>query len=202
MSKDKKPVGGPLVEAALALESGFAEVEALIAAAQRLPLTSQKNLEKTGAALTELSKVEERLQPLLNALLRALDGLRFSQQGSVEALKARVQEFQERRAAFEAIAARYEAIGRDAERLNKDVQAFTAQSKSAEAGADGAPSVQGIVDELGRLFGIAAEIRTDAQAAEFNELAHEADALRQQLGSARHRLSLIAEKSGASPHRA
>ncbi len=192
----KKESRGPLVEAAYALEAEFREVESLMQSALRLPLVSQRNLERTGEALTELSKVEDRIAPRLQALLAALDTLRSGQQGTIEQLQGRVQEFLARRETFEGLTARYREILADGTRLNAAVQSLGTGSEQ-----DGA-SVQTIIEDLAGLVSATETLRQQAREAEFAELAHETDGLRQQLSSARNRMVQVAERLASTPAKA
>ncbi len=200
--QSKKEPRGPLVEAAYALEAEFREVDALMQTALRLPLVSQRNLERTAGALTELSKVEERVAPKLAALLGALDVLRNGQQGTIAQLQERVQEFLARRETFEGLTARYREILADGNRLNGTVQEFAAKHAKPGEGMASADTMTTIIDELGRLVAATEELRAQAKAAEFAELAHETDGLRQQLSSARNRMSQVAEQLASTPAKA
>jgi hypothetical protein len=195
MSHGTKKATGPLVAAAEALEDELRRLGSIAREAQRLPLDSQRNLERTREKLAELGSVDERLRPLVAALMSAVKQLVDDQQVQATALGARTAEVQRRAEAFQGLMLRYADLGRSFHELNELVQAF-AGGGGATAAAPGAepPSLETVQASIARLIDSATEVAQAARADGFEDVARQADSLRQQLLSAGNKLKLVAER--------
>jgi DNA repair exonuclease SbcCD ATPase subunit len=187
----------------MALEDELQRMATLTREAQRLPLDSQKNLERTQQKLAELGAVDERLQPLVARLMQAVQGLAEEQQANAAALTARAEELRRRREVFQQLMASYAGLGTASQELNALVQAFAAGARreGASAPVGEPPSLEVVQATMTRLLERAGEVAQAAQREGFEDVAGQADSLRQQLLSARNRLELLAarhERSGAA----
>jgi DNA repair exonuclease SbcCD ATPase subunit len=187
----------------MALEDELQRMATLTREAQRLPLDSQKNLERTQQKLAELGAVDERLQPLVARLMQAVQGLAEGQQANAAALTARAEELRRRREVFQQLMASYAGLGTASQELNALVQAFAAGARreGASAPVGEPPSLEVVQATMTRLLERAGEVAQAAQREGFEDVAGQADSLRQQLLSARNRLELLAarhERSGAA----
>jgi methyl-accepting chemotaxis protein len=184
----REAAAGALVQAAGALEEQLRQLEALAAEAQRLPLTSRKNVEKTTAKLQELGGFEERLGTRLRAVVEAVAALGEHQRAVLEALAARADELQRRRADLGTLLEEYQALGARAQELSaaaKEVAALPEASGARAALAD----VRVRVEEL---VGAAERVTRNADEQQFDDVSREADSLRQTLLAIRNRLGLLA----------
>jgi DNA repair exonuclease SbcCD ATPase subunit len=195
MSHATKKPAGPLVQAAEALEDELRRLGSIAREAQRLPLDSQRNLERTREKLAELGAVDERLRPLVAALMSAVKELVDDQQAQAVALGARTEEVRRRAEAFQALMLRYAELGRSFHELNELVQAFASGGKATPAAPAAEPPSLGTVQEsMARLADTATEVAQAARTDGFEDVARQADSLRQQLLSARNKLNLVAER--------
>jgi hypothetical protein len=184
-----------LVEAAQALLDELERFASASREAQRLPLESHKNLERTAASLGELAGADRRIEPALQRLLAALGEIGARQQAEAERIRARAEELQRRREAYARLLERQGALGVAAQELNRGLQALP-----RVRGEDGRESVEPealerLRNELSSLVQGAQELVEAARAVEFEDLARESDALRQALLSARNRLGLLAART-------
>jgi chromosome segregation ATPase len=203
VTKPGKRPPSALIEAAMALEDELQRIAGITREAQRLPLDSQKNLERTQEKLAELGAIDERLQPLVARLMKAVQGLADEQQANAAALTARTEELRRRREVFQQLMASYAGLGTASQELNALVQAFAAGARREEASAPPAepPSLEVVQVSMTQLLERAGEVAQAARREEFEDIARQADSLRQQLLSARNRLDLLAsrhERSGAA----
>lgn len=194
MSQGTRKPTGPLVAAAEALEDELRRLGSVAREAQRLPLDSQRNLERTREKLAELGSVDERLRPLVAALMSAVKQLVDDQQAQATALGARTAEVQRRAEAFQALMLRYAELGRSFHELNELVQAFAGSGRPASTPAAEPPSLETVQASIARLVDSATEVAQAARADGFEDVARQADSLRQQLLSARNKLKLVAER--------
>lgn len=195
MSHPTKKPRGPLVDAAEALEEELRRLSSVAREAQRLPLDSERNLERTQEKLAELGAVDERLRPLVAGLMSAVKLLVDDQQAQATALTARSEEVRRRREVFQGLMVRYAELGKAFHELNELVQAFAGAAR-ADASAAGAepPSLETVLASIVRLAGSAADVAQAAHAEGFEEVARQAESLREQLLSARNKLNLVAER--------
>ena len=194
MSHATKRPRGPLVEAAEALEDELRRLGSVAHEAQRLPLDSQRNLERTREKLAELGAVDERLRPLVAALMAAVKQLVDDQQAQAVALGARTEEVRRRAEAFQALMLRYAELGKSFHELNELVQEFAGSGLAKGPPAAEPPSLETVQASIARLVDAATEVAQAARSDGFEDVARQADSLRQQLLAARNKLNLVAER--------
>jgi hypothetical protein len=180
----------------MALEEELQRMGAMAREALQVPLDSQRNLARAAEKLGELAAIDERLQPLLKGLMTAVSDLVKEQQAQAEALAGRAEELRRRRDAYEALLARYGGLGKSALELNELVRAFASGAAVAAQGGRAAegPSLENVQETMGKLVESAAEVAQAARNDDFEDLAAQADALRQQLLAARNKLGLLAAR--------
>jgi hypothetical protein len=187
----------PLLEAAAALEEELRRRSEVAKEAQRLPLDTRENLERTAASLAELARADERLAPLVHGLLGAVGKLVEVQQAEARALETRTAELTARRETFERLMADYGALGKDAQALNAMVQEVAVVIASGAGGAAPEPAaIARIGSAMARLVDGSERVAAAARAERFEELARDADALKSQLLFAREKLAVFEAKGG------
>jgi DNA repair exonuclease SbcCD ATPase subunit len=196
----KKPQS-PLIAAAEALEEELRRLASLAREAQRLPLDSRTNLERTQEKLAELSDVDDRLRPLVAGLMSAVKQLVDDQQAQAAALTSRAEEVRRRGEVFQELMARYAGLGKASQELNALVQAFAAGVPAGDGKpAAESPSLEAVQASMTRLIESAEEVARAAQGEGFEDVERQAQSLRQQLLSAKNKLNLLAarhDRSGA-----
>lgn len=191
MSKVKKRPSGRLLETVMALEEELGRMGAVAREAQRLPLNSEQNLERTQEKMAELGTVDEKLQPLVSGLMAAVSEMVQEQQAQAAVITARAEELQRRREVFQQLMAGYAAVGRATQQLNGFVQAYAAARKEDGAAPAEAPSLEIIQASFAQLIESVKEVFQAARQNEFEDIARQADLLKQQLLSARNKLNLL-----------
>jgi len=199
MSKRDKPQDSELVTAARALDAELARFEALAEQLQAAPLQSEKHLERASAMLQGLADLDEQLRAHVAALVGAISKMRDRQQARAEAVHERAQALQQRTEVFKALLVRYGALGQSAGELNVRMQQFAQQRQAAQT-SEARAALAGDFEALqARMTQVADEAQGLARAAEeqaFDDVGRQAESLRQQLLSARNKLSLLQQRVG------
>lgn len=178
---DKKD-SPPLVAAAEALDAELRHLEALAAGAAKEPLTSQKHLERAARALGGLSDLEVRLREALGRLVETIAGAGQRQNAALEALAARAREIEQRFELWKQLAARRDALGAQGGVVNQQIAAALAEG-------DGRAAIPAALEALARAAQEGEALHALAREHEFNDLAREADSIRQQVQNLRRKLS-------------
>ncbi len=199
MSKRDKPQESTLVTAARSLDEGLERFEALAQQLQDAPLQAEKHLEKASATLKALADMDEELRARVAGLVGAISQVRDRQQTQAEAVQARAMELQQRTEIFKDLLVRYGSLGQSAGELNVRMQEFAAQrqqAKTPEENAALATSFQSLQDRMGEVADEAQSLSQAAEEKDFNDISRQAESLRQQLLSARNKLSLLQKSFG------
>lgn len=185
--------GSDLAAAAEALEQELQRFEELTVAARRVPLSSQKNLDRAARATRDAAENQEKVAVHLQALVAAITAARDRHQASAEAITARAQEIRERSAALDALAQRFAELGREATAINEKVQGVGPLRDDAPPArvAEVSTALGEIHEGMGRVVEGASALRADADAAGFEDMARQCDAMRQQVHSARNKVELL-----------
>lgn len=172
----------PLVEAATALDAELTRFEESTVAFQRLGLDSQKNLDRATKLLNDLAAAEATLGQKVQLLVTAINGVRDRQLAQVEAVKAKSVQIQERSAVFAGLLDQFQQLGKGAGALNE---------KLKPSGQPGANPIVDVQTEMTNLATRAEALATIAKDQDFDDLARQADGLRQQILAARNKLRQI-----------
>ncbi len=186
--------GSILAAAAAALDAELARYADLAAEVERMPLTSEKNLNRAARALAEAAESQERVGGHVASLVAAITTARIEQQTSAERLLARAQEIQRRVNQLEALTTRFAQLGQDARAMNALVQeaaAPVADARSPEGAAELAARLSGIDTRMGEIIDSARDLSETANAEEMSDVGQKADSLRQQLQAARNKVKLL-----------
>ena len=179
MTKADKP--SELAEAALALDHELRRFEDLAAQAGNLKLNTEKNLERATEALSRAAESQDRINTQVQKLVKAIGDARQTQESDAAVLMARAQEIAGRRKQFAEVLQRMGALGQ----MAKEVQELL------KAGPGNLDEVQ---QRMQKVADDAAEIGQAAQSQEMEDLARQADTLRQQVLSAKNKVALLAKK--------
>jgi hypothetical protein len=196
-AKPKQP--SSLVVAAESFDESLRRFSALGESLRRGALDSRQSLERAGEVLSEIAACEEELQVQAHALIAALGAAREAQETEAAQVQARAQEIQARTETYAAIRGRFEAIGDAAAGLNTLAQGLATRRGIADQTLRDSelPALLAQLDELRERMGsvaeAAAQLENDARGARFEDLARNADSLRQQLLAARNKIGLLRE---------
>ncbi len=167
-----------LINAAVSLDSQLVRFEEGTASFRKLALNSQKNLERATRMLNELADVEATLGQQVQVLVTAIAHVRDRQMAQVDVVRAKAEEINRRAKAFQALLDQFQGLGVGAAALNDKLQASSAA---------GAPGVD-LHLEMGELAAKAQGLAEIAKGEDFEDLARQADGLRQQILAARSKL--------------
>jgi chromosome segregation ATPase len=179
MTKADKP--SDLSEAALALDHELRRFEDLAAQAGNVKLNTEKNLERATDALSRAAESQDRINAQVQKLVKAVADSRQKQESDAAALMARAQEIAGRRKQFAEVLQRMGALGQ----MAKEVQELL------KAGPGNLDEVQ---QRMQKVADEAAEIGRAAQDQDMEDLSRQAETLRQQVLSAKNKVSLLAKK--------
>ena len=194
MSKREKQDPTQLEQAAEGVEDELRHFESLADTVLRTPLDSEKNLERASKALREVAESDERLVAQLQKLVAAVGAIRDRQQEHARGVNARAEQLQARTQAFQELLQRYAGLGRSAAELNTVVQDIAARRQKATTSEDNRALAGSLVELLERMGQVAEEaqgLANSATADDFNDIARQADSLRQQLLSARNKMARL-----------
>src|ERR1700727_1011796 len=185
-----------LTASAAALDVELRRYVDLAAAAVKMPLTSEKNLERAARAITDAAESEKRVLEHVQSLVKAITVAREAQQTSTLALNAHVDAVTARRSELDLLLARFAKLGDVAKAMNLAMQkiaGYKANPYSSDS-AEG-DEMKKALAEMESQTGTGAEppqeLAAEATARRFEDLARQAESLRQQVLAAKNRLSLL-----------
>ena len=214
--KDRQKDGDPggaraasMVEVATDLDAELRRFEELAATARRAPLSSQKSIERAVGVIRQAAESQGRLTGHLHALLGAMGAARDRVEAAAGSLNVRADEIQERSEEHAGLMQRLASLGQEAMEIGAQAQGIgqreprePREPREAGAGEDpdaapGAPGpdvieeVRAVLQRLVTLAQQADELAKATEAAGLVDLARQADSLRQTLGAARQKVTLL-----------
>jgi chromosome segregation ATPase len=195
----KEPKGTALSQAVHALDEELARFASLAATAERVPLTSERNLEKAARAINEAAESQQRVGAHIATLIDAISQARGQHDATAQRVIELRDRVQARASELEGKLARFAALGREAQEISARVRQLGDNG--------GKPPTRDTIAQLGEVAALmggvvegAATLEREAQAAELEELARQCDSLRQQVQSALNKVTLLRDKLvAASP---
>jgi uncharacterized protein YoxC len=194
MSKRDKQPTSELTAAAEVLENQMRRFESLAEQLRKAPLDSEKSLEKASKLLRDVAEQDRVLNEAVSALVAAVSSARDRQHQQAEAVNARAQELQQRAETFKELLERYGALGQSAAGLNQRMQEFAArraEAKTAEQNAELLTHLDGLHQSMEQVADEAHAVNQLADEKDFKDIGRQAESLRQQILSAKNKLSLL-----------
>ncbi len=189
----------PLLAAAEAFDAELERFAHLTDAAGHGNLDSQKALERAAETLKEIADCEEEMQAQARALMAALGAARDQQEKQAALAAQRAEEVRQRTTVYGELLQRFQALGAEAAELNAMGQGLSARKRegapatNAEMARD--PGLASGLRELSQRMSEVAEhaqgLLTAAREADFEDVARQAESLRQQLLAARNKVLLL-----------
>jgi len=185
----------PLLAAAEAFDAELERFAHLTEAARHGSLGSQKALERAAEALKEIADCEEQMQAQARALMVALGAAREQQERQAALAAQRAEEVRDRTSVYGELLKRFQALGAEAADLNAMGQNLSARKPDAGAAAARDPAFANGLRDLAQRMGEVADhaqgLLTAARDADFDDVARQAESLRQQLLAARNKVQLL-----------
>jgi len=178
--------------AAATFDAQLARFSELAAVARQGPLNSQKNLQRAARAFQEIGEAEKQLGIAAQNLVAALTTARHTQESQAQAIQERAQEIARRTAVAADLLKQYGAIGEKAAELNTLVLDLASKkSDGAGANAELLPLLGQVRARLAEVLEGALRLVTAAREADFQDIAGEADSLREQVATADVKIAAI-----------
>lgn len=192
MSKNQE---SPLLSAARALAENVSRFETLSQELSRLPVSSDKSLQRARQALQACSEHEAKLAQSLRAFAEAMQALQESQRHCMDVTAeaaARVQKRQEQRTLLEE---RLALLGASAREVSQPVAAlFGAPGEAPGESPDLMAPLAEVERRLDGVIGDASSLCDAARADEWHDLERDTQSLREQLQALRNRVLIMRRK--------
>src|SRR5262249_17963400 len=185
----KKEDATALVAAALALDDELETFEQLAREVARLPLDSQKSLERAAEVLRHAASSDERLAERVGGLVAAIAETRRRREAGAKLVQDRATEIEARSTTFAQLLESYRGIGSAASEITQRLQSLV-QSAPAEREA----ALAEVRHKVAELAARAQELMKEADGAGFSDVARQADGLRQQLLAGLNKVSLVVKR--------
>src|SRR5258707_965517 len=160
----EKQATSELMEAATAFDDELARFGRLVEAARTGPLNSQKHLQRAARAFEQLAESEQRLGVAAQTLVGALQIARQRQEAQAQAIQGRAREIEARTTVAAELLQRYDAV---------------------------VASLAKLRERMGEVADIAGGLVASAREADFEDIARQADSLRQQIASVGQKVAAI-----------
>lgn len=190
----------PLTAAAAGLEGELRRYVDLAAAAVKIPLTSEKNIDRAIHAMGDAAEGEKRVLAQVEALGRAITEAREAQQSSTAALNSHGDEVARRRTELEALLARFALLGQVARGMNEAMQKIAGYKANPYAPDDEMRAAMAeMTTNMATAAGHAQDLAAEATGKSFEDVARQAEAMRQQILAVKNRLSLLQGLQATTP---
>jgi chromosome segregation ATPase len=177
------------VAAAVALDDELESFEQLAREVARLPLDSQRSLERAAEVLRHAANADERLAERVGALVAAIAETRRRREAGAKIVQERATEIEQRSTTFAALLEKYRGIGSAASEITARLQALV-----QAAPAERETALADVRHRVAELAARAQELVKEADDSGFGDVARQADGLRQQLLAGLNKVSLVVKR--------
>ncbi len=194
MSTKPRAEKSAFLSAAEAFDDELASFQRAVEATLRGPLYTAKHLDRATASLNQAAQCEQRLGLASKALSDAISDAHQQQQAQTQKVMERAQAISMRGAQLGQLMEGYKALGVAAATLGSEAAEILRKKKElGEKALGGAllTEVQTLKEKLSAVAQIAQQLVETARAEDFEDIARQADSVRQQLLSGHNRLSLL-----------
>lgn len=205
MSKLTKPSGSdrakvssaesPLAASAVALEAELRRYFDLATLAQKVPLNSEKNLERAARSMREAMDSQERVGVQVRALFEAITHARESQEAMAVSLAKHAEHMAARATDLGELLQQFASLGEEAKSLNALLQQTMAYKDNPYSGEEAEQRLATVFARMDHVVGSAQDLAKLATDKDMEDIARQADAIRQQVFSAKNKLSLLKKSS-------
>lgn len=199
MSTRPKASQSEFLNAALAFDDELGSFQRAVEATLRGPLYTAKHLDRATQSLNQVAQCEQRLGLASKALSDAIGEAHQQQLAQAQKVMERAQAISVRSAQLGQLMEGYKALGVAAASLSGEAGELLRKKKELgdkALGGELLTQVQTLRDKLSAVAQIAQQLVEAARAEDFEDIARQADSVRQQLLSAHNRLSLLTQGTG------
>ena len=197
MPASTKTPDGPLAAAAAALEGELRRYEETVAELQKLPLNSDKTLQRARKVLEECAGHQEKLAVLLPAFAQAMQQAQLRQQQCMDATAHGTDKIRTRFEARMALLERVAALGQQAQDINAPVAAVISAQVEERTPTELLKSLEDVGARTEAVIAEAEAVHKLAQDGDWQDIARDTDTLKQQLQSARNKV-LVTQRNIAA----
>jgi hypothetical protein len=187
----------PLMKAVQALDEELERFEQLALSAERVPLTSERNMEKAARSINEAADSQKRVATHIAALIEAITTARQVHDATAEKVIARREVLDKRLALHQTQLARFGKLGQQAAEISSFVRQL-GEMKDKPATADTVKHLDDVAGRMEQVVAGAVELGREARAGDMEEIERQCDSLRQQVQSALNKVTLLRDKIAAS----
>lgn len=184
MSNKPRPEKSEFLQAAEAFDSELAGFHRLVEASLHGALTSVKQLERAGQTMTQVGEAEKRLSAASQVLSTAIANSHKQQLEAAQRLQERAQIIELRTAQFNQLMEGYRVLGKAANALNDAVVELARKKKESAGNGTSTELVhefQALQGQMVQVAQTAQQLVDAARGADFEDIARQIDAIRQQL---------------------
>jgi len=180
-----------LTAAAERLETDLARLEEIVKETARVEVSSDKSLQRARRLLEQCSEQQLKLAEHLKSLVIAMNGAQGRVQASLEETLSLSRQIGTRAAERSALVERFAVLGQRTREINAPVAAVVSKHQDGALPGELLAAVGEILSIADGLVSESDSIAKDARTSKWVDIGREADALRQQILSARNKLLVL-----------
>ena len=177
--------------AAAALDDEIRSFADLATQTKREPLDTDKSMGRAARALAESASFPQRIEEKLRALVAVIEVVRIRQEESVQTLLAVAHTVEKRAKSRDALMQRFGKLGEAAAQINELARDLSMRGREGASSSELLEPLSSLDARMGSVVTEAQAIAEAATAETWPEIARQADALRQQMLSARNKVALV-----------
>jgi hypothetical protein len=186
----KPTVTSPLVATAAAIDEELREYDELAREAKRVEFNGEKALARATRILQEATTRQPRIQEKLRALVGEIQAAQARQQESLDVLVDVSRGLATRAAEFEVLMARFAALGESAKSVNQLTGQLSTRRNDGASPGELLDGLRTLEEQISTVLVDAEGLARDAKENGWPEIAVQAEAVRQQVGSVKNKLAL------------
>ncbi len=192
MRKAEEDGRSPLLAAVQALDEELTRFAELAASAERVPLTSERNLDKAARIVNDAAASQARVGDHIQALIEAIGAARAQPDAVAAELVQTRDAVQARGERYQARLGRFAALGQRAADVSQKVKQLGALKGRPNAEVVG--ELGGVLEQMNGVVADATTLGKEAETDRMEDLARQCDSVRQQVHSAANKVTLLRDK--------
>jgi hypothetical protein len=186
----KPNVASSLVAAASAVDEQLREYDQIAQDAKRVELDSEKALTRAARILENATTKQPQIQLKLRLLVGEIEAAQGRQQASLDALVEVSRALAARAAEFEGLLGRFATLGEAAKAINQLTGELSTRKNDGASDSELLEGLRALESRIEAVIIEAQGLAKDAEENRWPEIARQADAIRQQVASAKNKLAL------------